>query len=278
MALAFGSLTASKIYLGATEINLAYFGSTQVYSAGGAFSAEAQNYFDRLDTAGDTTYVDYKQPLANYIDSLVTLGGAYWDTMLSATSFVGVGIQGVTVPLRDGMTVPTNNNFVADDLNTLTGLKGDGATKYIDTGALSAALSFSNHSLSVYLTADRELGANRYISGFNSKLTVLGNTSGFRARSASATIYTLGSSTAVGELIGISRDNSADFDWSYETSGTQLDTSTDLGFDTSIKVFADRVGSNKTAARLAAYHIGPALNLATLEGLQDTLISEIAAI
>ena len=47
-----------------------------------------------MDTAGDTTYTPYKQPLANYIDSLVTLGGAYWDDMLSATSFVGVGIQG----------------------------------------------------------------------------------------------------------------------------------------------------------------------------------------
>ena len=99
-----------------------------------AFSPEATNYFSRLDAAGDTTYVDYKQPLANYIDSLVTLGGAYWDTMESSTSFVGVGIQGVTVPLTDGMTVPTQNNFVAGDLDQLTGLKGGTGSKSIDTG------------------------------------------------------------------------------------------------------------------------------------------------
>ena len=80
MALSLGSALATKVYLGATEINLAYFGATQVYTSS-AFSAEAQNYFDRLDTAGDTTYTAYKQPLANYIDSLVTLGGAYWDTI-----------------------------------------------------------------------------------------------------------------------------------------------------------------------------------------------------
>jgi hypothetical protein len=30
--------------------------------------------------------------------------------------------------------------------------------------------------------------------------------------------------------------------------------------------------------RMATYHAGPALNLATLEGLQDILITEIAAI
>ena len=62
------------------------------------FSAGSQNYFNRLNGAGDTTYTAYKQPLANYIDSLVALGGAYWDDMESAASFVGVGIQGVTVP------------------------------------------------------------------------------------------------------------------------------------------------------------------------------------
>ena len=39
-----------------------------------------------------------------------------------------------------------------------------------------------------------------------------------------------------------------------------------------------RVNSASSDARLATYHIGSALNLATLEGLQDTLITEIAAI
>ena len=101
--------------------------------AGIGFSTEAANYFSRLVNAGDTTFLAYRQPLANYIDSLVALGGAYWDDMKSAASFVGVGIQGITVPLRDGMTVPTQNNFVAGDLNQLTGLKGDGSTKYIAT-------------------------------------------------------------------------------------------------------------------------------------------------
>jgi len=44
MALAFGSLTASKIYLGATEINLAYFGATQVYTSGPVVSYLLDDY------------------------------------------------------------------------------------------------------------------------------------------------------------------------------------------------------------------------------------------
>ena len=95
MAISLGSSLASKVYLGATEIGTAYLGATQVYSG---FSTEAQSYFDRLDTASDTTYTPYKQPLANYIDGLVALGGAYWTTMETAASFVGVGLEGCLVP------------------------------------------------------------------------------------------------------------------------------------------------------------------------------------
>jgi len=248
---------------------------SEVAAAKGA--AAAANYFARLDTAGDTIYVPYKQPLTNYISSLVALGGAYWDDLESAASFVGVGIQGITVPLRDGMPTLTNNNFVAGDLNQLTGLKGDGSTKYIGTGITGSDLSLNDHSLSVYLTADRETGTNRYISGAATTFTVFGNTTGFRARSASTTLSTLGSSTATGELIGISRNNSADYDWSYETTGTQSSTSSFIN-NVDINVYADSGGSNKTAARLATYHVGPALDLATLEGLQDTLLAEIAGI
>ena len=151
MALSFGSSLATKVYLGATEINLAYFGATQVYSSS-AFSAEAQNYFSRLDAAGDTTYVDYKQPLANYIDGLVTLGGAYWDTAQTAGSFVGVGIQGITIPLRNGMPTLTNNNFIAGDLDQLRGLKGDGSTKWLSTGTFDDDTALDDVSISCWIT------------------------------------------------------------------------------------------------------------------------------
>jgi hypothetical protein len=275
MALSLGSSLATKVYLGATEINLAYFGATQVYSSA-AFSAEAQNYFDRLDTAGDTTYVDYKQPLANYIDGLVTLGGAYWDDMLSATSFVGVGIQGVTVPLRDGMTVPTQSNFVAGDLNQLTGLKGDASTKYLGTGVSEGSLSQNDSSISVYLTTDRDVTTtSSYIGGTIGAFAIVDNATGFRSRHMSTSLKTNGTSTAIGGIIGISRDNSSDYDWrDVDANGTNIDPSTTQG-NSDVEVFASTGGNFLCSARLATYHIGPALNLATLEGLQDTLMSEI---
>ena len=281
MALSFGSSLATKVYLGATEINLAYFGATQVYSSA-AFSAEAQNYFSRLDAAGDTTYVDYKQPLANYIDGLVALGGAYWDTMVSAASFVGVGIQGVTVPLRAGMPAlsNTNNNFVAGDLDQLTGLKGDGSTKYINANVTDSDTSQDDVSMSCWVSTGTVV--NNAVFMGTTRTGMQSTTADFapkiKSRSTSSNQVNV-SPTLVRNFFGHTRTNSTDFDYSINgASGTATRTS--------IASVAEDVGLFNTGSptgvysdsRLATYHYGPALNLATLEALQDTLITEIAAV
>jgi len=279
MALSLGSALATKVYLGATEVSLAYLGATQVYTSS-AFSAEATNYFSRLDAAGDTTYVDYKQPLANYIDSLVSLGGAYWDTMLSSTSFVGVGIQGVTVPLRDGMTVPTNNNFVAGDLDQLTGLKGDASTKYLDTG-WSPSSSQDDFSYSVYATAAPTTG---YVCG--SARSGTGSSNMFfdgRTRNQAQTQVSTNIAVGVNNITGTSRDTSAGFDWMIGGYNGTTSIASQVASARNFFVFSRTADGADTPdgitdARLATYHAGPALNLATLEALQDTLITEIAAI
>ena len=272
MALALGSSLASKIYLGATEVALAYLGTTQVYSAGGAFSTEAQNYFDRLDTAGDTTYTTYKQPLANYIDSLVALGGAYWDDMKSAASFVGVGIQGVTVPLKSTMPALTNNNFVTADLNQLTGLKGDASTKYLGMNILSSALSQNDASISVYITvAD---GAYGFHIGNQGNSAVLRNNP-YAQLNGIAAAPTNGFPTS--KIFGGSRTTSTDVDVRNNQVTSTIPSTSSTGGGSAMYLYSQS-GSPSSKARFATYHFGPALDLATLEALQDTLISEIAAI
>ena len=241
----------------------------------------AASYFSRLAAAGDTTHVAYKQPLTNYITSLVELGGAYWDDMKSSASFVGVGIQGITVPLRAGMASITNvnNNFVAGDLDQLTGLKGDGVTKYLGTGVNEGSLSQNDSSISVYLTTDRDvITTSSYIGGTIQVFAIVDNATGFRSRHMSSSLKTNGTSTAVGGIIGISRDNSSDYDWrDVDANGTNIDPSTNQS-NNDVEVFASNGGGFLCSARLATYHAGPALDLATLEGLQATLITEIAAI
>ena len=277
MALSLGSALATRVYLGATEINLAYFGATQVYTSS-AFSAEAQNYFDRLDTAGDTTYTAYKQPLANYIDSLVALGGAYWDDMKSSTSFVGVGIQGVTVPLRDGMTVPTQNNFVPGDLDQLTGLKGNGSTKDISTGVNNNDNAQNDLSVSTYVSDPQTTGLSVVLGTGNvfSRLTL-----GRRDNAGPELFYSNQSgavfvpvATEPSGFYGHSRSDGSGYAVYYNGSTTNTLAASQLPLASPITVFSG-LGAFLSSARLATYHIGPAIDLATLEGLQETLLSEI---
>ena len=232
------------------------------------FSPEATNYFSRLDAAGDTTYVDYKQPLANYIDSLVTLGGAYWDDMGSAASFVGVGMQGVTVPLRDGMPSITNNNFVAGDLNPLTGLKGDGSTKRIDALPNMSGFSQDDVSMSAYQT---ELLTDNWLAGSPNLY--------LRRASFSTTCFSAaqnGAPPGLG-LSGTSRSSSAGY--TYRTNNIdRAKTATSAAISDSVFSVVGGYGQFFSNGRVATYHVGAALDLATLEGLQDTLITEIAAI
>ena len=244
------------------------------------FSTEAQNYFDRLDTAGDTTYTPYKQPLANYIDGLVALGGAYWDTMVSACSFVGVGIEGIVVPLRSGMTVPSNILFLTADLSQTTGLKGDGSTTYIDTNVLENAVPQNDISMSVYVTeAFSTYGLS--ISG-----TAGNDRTGLMIRPGSGGIVWNRSPTSSGftpaaqpEFYGTNRDNASDYDLQNgSTLTTNTLTSGSVYTLVPVCVFAAANGVGKTPNRLATYHYGPALNMATLRSLQATLMSEIAAI
>jgi hypothetical protein len=248
------------------------------YSAAG-FSTEAQDYFDRLDTASDTTYTPYKQPLANYIDGLVALGGAYWTTMETAASFVGVGLEGCLVPLKSGMPTLTNNGFVIGDLNVLTGLLGD-TSSTLNTNWSPSSNASDDLSFSVYCTGTPNtgyvIGAADFTAASNIQHDGLprNNCQGFA-----------GTRTAVstGNLSGTTRSLSTAYD---HRSGGVSDTETQTAVTPTVSNFSifsrtenalDTV-KDPTNARIATYHAGAALNLVTLESLQATLISEIAAI
>ena len=275
MALSFGSSLATKVYLGATEINLAYFGATQVYSSA-AFSAEAQNYFSRLDAAGDTTYVDYKQPLANYIDGLVTNG--LWNGLLSAACFVGVGFQGMLVPLKSGMPTLTNNFFLGTDLDQLNGLLGNGSTKYLGTGITKNDLLQNDLSMSVYFTqAGTPNNVQAFIGATTTALIQL-NASSNTPRIANSGGSFTDLDRGVG-FYGASRDNSAGFDIRFKgTDYASTETSIAITGTTELSVFA-RTTTLFSDWGIGTYHIGTsvgAAGLITLETLQATLITEVA--
>ena len=269
MALSLGSALATKVYLGATEINLAYFGATQVYTSS-AFSAEAQNYFDRLDTAGDTTYTAYRQPIANYIDGLIYQG--IWDSLESSALFVGVGFEGISVPLRSDMPTIDPLNFITTDQNVLTGLKGNASTKILKTGVIDmTSLAQDDVSQSIYITEAQTAGA--FAVGTQS----LGI--GMRPSDGSYYLHTGGLATGGAWTTGFfgqtrndpisityRRDDASNFTTQGATSSPKTATE--------ISIFGYGVSASSNA-RLATYTLGADVNLTRLNKLQSNLVAEV---
>lgn len=249
------------------------------FAAAAGFSTEAQDYFDRLDIAGDTTYTPYKQPIANYIDGLVALGGAYWGNMESAALFVGVGIEGIEVPLRSGMPALTNTDFIGADLSQTTGLLGDGVTKQLALGLAGTDLTQNDASVSVYVSSASTINSYYLGNDASSGSVFLRTSTGATdtvARLHSTSNVTLGGAST--GFIGATRSDGVDLDYRIADADATTASTSDTPRAASLYLFQRSNGTLISDARIATYHVGADLSLSTLEALQDTLISEIAAI
>jgi hypothetical protein len=242
------------------------------------FSVAALDYFARVTAAGGT--VTHRVPVANYIDALVALGGAYWDTMGTHCIFAGVTFPGCFVPLRSGMDVPTNFNFVSGDHNPATGLIGDSSTKYINSNLNGDSFGQNDFSMSVFVHTAKATVPGIYIAtgfaGAGSSIIGRPNTENLNHRNRSSTATNaigVGASTG---YIGSSRNNSANY--AFRAAGTTISItqSSQTPFNGNVNIFRSAVSPFAYSdGRLKAYHIGPAITQSVLEGLQDTLFAAI---
>jgi len=192
-------------------------------------------------------------------------------------------ITGALVPLAG--TAPTPYNFASGDYSRTTGLKGDGATKYLDTNRAGNADGQNDAHIAVYKT-DTAL-ASGYIAG---RYTSAGTLAGI-SRSGSnprfwvndAVGYTPSTGdAAIAGFFAASRNSPSQIAWKSPTSGdTGAASSTGVSAWTT-NIFATTSGSNGSPAgysdaRLAFYSIGSSLDLAALDNRVSTLVASIAA-
>jgi hypothetical protein len=227
---------------------------------------------------------DHQTPIAAYIDALVALGGSYWDDMPCHCLFAGVGYAGTIVPLRDGMVVPTLVNFVSGDHNAVTGLKGDGSTKYVNTNRNNNAEAQNSQSLSVYIDTVHTSGTSGfYVDGGQagsgaSGLVRSGATPSnilFRSRNNGANTAPQGATTG---FVGHSRAASTGYRARAGATNYDFTQSSQTPANATMGLFArgiDFTPADYCDARLKSYHVGPALDLEVLEGLQNTLFTAI---
>ncbi len=254
------------------------------------FSLAATDYFARLDAVGARIRA-YDKANANLIDALVELGGAYWDTAGTITTLCAKGFDGLTVPLRDGMNVGTPFEFEASDLNVKTGLKGDGSSKYIDSNRNNNADGQDDQSMGVYIS--QKMTNNLIGTGIigatttNPSAILQGGTGSNRRefRSQNNNNFTLTNddwSETLG-YVAISRASDDEFAVRIDGDNYTASINSQSPSSGSVGVFVrldsdNNPGAGYTNMGASIYHIGPALDLETLDGILTQFMAEVAAV
>jgi hypothetical protein len=135
-------------------------------------NAETSAWVARVVAAGSTV----SPASAAAHDAFITAAksGGFWSLLSRFNTYGANTLAGALVPLVNtvGNATDTNHNFVSGDFSLAVGLTGDGATKYLDTGALPSSFATTT---SLHLAACTSTNAGNY-NGFLMGSEDVGNT------------------------------------------------------------------------------------------------------
>ena len=207
-----------------------------------------------------------------------------WDDIQASCILAGARtVAGALIPLKG--PAPTNFNFVGADYNRETGLKGDGSTKYLDSGRNNNADGQNDAHRAVCiseqddtLTSTAYMGAG--VADVGSDLLGKSGTSPYNAVVRSRTSAAFTASTSGTGCLGISRSGSANYTLRIAGVDQTVAATSQTPHSDNLYVFArNNSGSPSIPSngRLTFYSIGGALNLAQLDARVTTLITAIGA-
>lgn len=181
---------------------------------------------------------------------------------------------GSLIPLKG--SAPTNVNFVSGDYFRTTGLKGDAATKYLNSNRGNDADPQNNFSCSVYVTQTGG-AVTQFYSGSNSGSgsSQIVNDQRFRCRTTA-----IGGSvmSAAAGFHGVVRNGASTFGWIAPSGPSSATAASETPIVSSLYVFI-RLNSGSpsgfTDARLSFYHFGESVTNSSLKARLDTLMSAL---
>jgi hypothetical protein len=248
------------------------------------FSPAARDYFDRLDAAGLRVNT-YDKANARLIDRLVANGSNFWPNSGAFNAMAGYlfPTAGTLIPLKDGHNAGTLNAFVTGDWNAVTGLKGDGSTKYVNSNRNNNADGQNDQAIGVYVSAlgtkttDASLiGAGGAATGANViNRNIATGILIARSRSAAGDSGTLGADWL--GLNSLSRSAEANYIRFRLGSPTTIVRKSEIPYNGNLGVFARESGGSfglMSDDRLPFYHIGPNLNGAGELAELDSILTD----
>ena len=247
---------------------------------GAAFAPDAAAYIAAVEAADEQTL---EEGVKQAIDGFVTgcKADGIWDAIKASCILAGARtLNGALVPLAGDS--PTNFNFVSADYDRVTGLKGDGSTKYLDSNRSNDADPQNSKHVSVWVSSfiastnmliaigafDTSGASNLYISSSDTGRAFLNVTGAGSISFIPATGF-----------VGASRANAETY--SDRSGGvSQLwDRISQSPLSGNLFVLARNDGGLQfpSPARISLYSIGEAVDLATLDARVSTLMAEIEA-
>ena len=252
--------------------------------------ADASDYLSRLAEAdGASVEVGIAQAIEAFITGCKADNAGYsgdatrtnWDAIQASCIMCGARtLSGALVPLKGD--APTSYNFVEADYSRsgTPGLKGDGSTKYLDTGRAGDADGEDDYHQAVYETSGPTSFSNypAYIGNNSAHIGVLTTGVTLYVRSRFSPSYDAVSYVA-GGLLGVSREEASSYTFRAGETSQSFSRTSDTVNTQNQFVFAFASGasaaSSLTDARIAFYSVGAALDLAKMDTRVTNLINGI---
>ena len=242
-----------------------------------AFDPDAAAYIAAVEAADEQ---ELEPGVKQAIDGFVTgcKSDGIWDAIKASCILAGARtLNGCLVPLTG--PAPTNFNFVSADYDRVTGLKGDGSTKYLNSNRLDNDDPQNNFHLSVYLTSKGS--ANRCLIGTSLATggsLIFHRSNGNLLPPNRIDVYTDFGLMPESGLLANSRSDA--FTYTAYNNGVSENISgeSQSPIGESVAVFRPGVTENQYSnGRLSFYSIGEAVDLAALDARVTTLMTEIEA-
>jgi hypothetical protein len=176
---------------------------------------------------------------------------------------------------------------VSGDYNRQTGLKGDQATKYLNSNRNNNVDPQNNKHLSVFKSVAPTSNTTAYIAAqvttpVASSSRVSDNANMLLLNLNSPSGLPAGYTSAQLGFLGVSRPTSTSMDQRANSTTTTVSNTSNDQFSNNTLVFARSINNasitQHTDARLAFYSMGESLNLALLDARVTTLINALGAI
>jgi hypothetical protein len=255
----------------------ARFGSAVV------FDPDAVAYIQAVEAAdGQQLELAVRFALDDFVKGCKSDG--IWDAIKASCIMAGARtLGGALVPLRG--TAPTNFNFVSSDYNRKTGLKGDGATKYLNSNRLDSADGNNNHHISGFavevISSSTVLGVRNVAPDPTANETSiafsLASTSPFRSRLTTSSIPTREVQGNSG-FVGLSRNTSSLFTIRFAGQNENLIAPSGSSLGVSFAIYARNTSAGPVfigTGPYTFYSIGESLDLAALDTRVSALMTAI---